>query len=317
LRVGNAFAMLAGIATVLAPVAAQSTVAGATGGQSSAHAPAHSSSISHSHVPGSSSGTSDLYFIKTEDTGSGDVEVHSATAASDYRSGIDVATRFSESDAENPNGGWWQMVGSTLYFIKTRNTGSGYVEIHTATAASGYQSGIDVVTRFGEADASGEGIWHMDGPNLYFIRTDHEDAGAFVDVFSATAASGYKSGTDETTRLSEVDAYSGNYQMSDGNLYFLKLIDVGYVQVHSATASSGFKSGTNELSRFAHPTEPRDWWVMSGPNLYMIKTIGSGSHDVEVHSATAASDYKSGIDVATRFSEADAFDGWWQIGATS
>ena len=46
------------------------------------------------------------------------------------------------------------MYGPDLYFIKTHNTGSGMIEVHSATAASGYQSGIDLVTRYSEADAN-------------------------------------------------------------------------------------------------------------------------------------------------------------------
>ena len=59
-----------------------------------------------------------LYFIKTKNTGSGKVEIHSATAASGYQSGIHTTTWLSPSDANN---GWFQMVGTTLYFIKTKN----------------------------------------------------------------------------------------------------------------------------------------------------------------------------------------------------
>jgi hypothetical protein len=75
-------------------------------------------------VPETSSTSSDLYFIKTDFTGSGYVEIHSATAASDYKSGIDVATRFKDYDTYGqsfPPFGSWQMVGTTLYVIKTRS----------------------------------------------------------------------------------------------------------------------------------------------------------------------------------------------------
>jgi phage-related tail fiber protein len=152
----------------------------------------------------------------------------------------------------------------------------------------------------------------MVGPDLYFIRTDD----GYVQVLSATAASGYRSGIDVTTRFLDSSS-DGDYQLSNGNLYFLKLWDDKYVQVHSANSSSGYQSGINELSRFTSSPKAGDWWIMSGPNLYMIKAYGSGSHDVEVHSATAASGYRSGIDVATRFGEADAQYGWWQIGSES
>ena len=45
------------------------------------------------------------------------------------------------------------MVGSDLYFIKTRNTGTGRVEVHAATAASGYKSAsVHAATWFGTGD---------------------------------------------------------------------------------------------------------------------------------------------------------------------
>ena len=41
-----------------------------------------------------------------------------------------------------------------LYFIKTKNTGSGHVEVHSATAGSGYQSGQHSVSWFSPSDAN-------------------------------------------------------------------------------------------------------------------------------------------------------------------
>ena len=92
----------------------------------------------------------DLYFIKTRNTGSGHVEVHSATAASNYQGGQHFVTWFSPSDASN---GWFEMVGSDLFFVKTKNVGSGLVEVHSATAASNYQSGQHSVTWLSPGDA--------------------------------------------------------------------------------------------------------------------------------------------------------------------
>lgn len=41
-----------------------------------------------------------------------------------------------------------------LWYIKTRYAGSGMVEVHSATAASGYKSGISVSTRFTADDVT-------------------------------------------------------------------------------------------------------------------------------------------------------------------
>ncbi len=88
--------------------------------------------------PAQAAPSSDLYFVKTRNTGSGAVEVHSATADSDYKSaGLHSVSWMSPEDADN---GCFQMVGSDLFFVKTRNTGSGAVEVHSATADSDYKS---------------------------------------------------------------------------------------------------------------------------------------------------------------------------------
>jgi hypothetical protein len=103
----------------------------------------------HPHDVG---GSGDLFFIKTKNTGSGHVEVHSATAASGYQSGVHYATWLSTGDADN---GWFQMVGNDLFFIKTKNTGSGHVEVHSALASSGYQTaGVHAATWLSTGDQS-------------------------------------------------------------------------------------------------------------------------------------------------------------------
>ena len=96
-------------------------------------------------------GTADEWFIKTKNTGSGKVEVHSATAGSRYTTGVSSTSRFSPADASN---GWFQIVGNDLWFIKTKNTGSGKVEVHSATAGSRYTTGVSSTSRFSPADAS-------------------------------------------------------------------------------------------------------------------------------------------------------------------
>jgi hypothetical protein len=49
----------------------------------------------------------DLYFIKTNHTSSGQVEVHSATASSGYKgAGVHQPTWMSSADRNN---GWFQM----------------------------------------------------------------------------------------------------------------------------------------------------------------------------------------------------------------
>ena len=88
--------------------------------------------------------------------------------------------------------GGFQMVGPDLYFIQTRDTASGRVEVHNATANSGYQSASLHSTTWIPTDAASNGHFQMVGADLYFIQT-RDTASGRVEVHNATAGSGYQS----------------------------------------------------------------------------------------------------------------------------
>ena len=79
----------------------------------------------------------DLIFIKTSNTPNGHVEVHIASASSNYQTRIvETATTF-----VNELDGVWQLLANRdLVFIKTGNTPNGHVEVHIASASSNYQT---------------------------------------------------------------------------------------------------------------------------------------------------------------------------------
>jgi hypothetical protein len=127
-------------------------------------------------------GQPDLYGVKTRNTGSGFVEVYVASAGSNYASFLlHARTVFSQADA--PNFADWQLNGfyfdgqSDLYGIKTKNTGSGHVEIHVAAATSNYGSFLlHASTAFGVGDAPNMAGWPLSPvsvngtPNSYAIK---------------------------------------------------------------------------------------------------------------------------------------------------
>jgi microsomal dipeptidase-like Zn-dependent dipeptidase len=128
-------------------------------------------------------GIPDLVFIKTGNTGTGKIEVHIASGASNYQTSLlDVGTRYApETD------GVWMMAdfdrdGSPdLVFIKTSNTGTGKIEVHIASGASSYESPLlDVGTRFAPET---DGVWTMADydrngvPDLVFIKTSNTGTG--------------------------------------------------------------------------------------------------------------------------------------------
>ncbi|MFL6161321.1 MAG: hypothetical protein ACJ74U_03755 [Jatrophihabitantaceae bacterium] len=216
--------------------------------------------ISHPIVNHGGTSTNDLWFIKTRNTGSGDVEVNSATAASGYTQGLHFPTWFSIADQDN---GRWQMVGNDLWFIKTSNTGSGYVEVHSATAASGYTQGVHAATSFSTADQD-NGRWQMVGNDLWFIKTRNTGSG-YVEVHSATAASGYTQGVHAATSFSPGDQDNGWWQVVGNDLWFIKTRNTGsgYVEVHSATAASGYTQGVHIPTRFGTADQDNGWFQIS------------------------------------------------------
>lgn len=84
-----------------------------------------------------------LWLIQTRSTGSGHVELHTATRESGYRvADLHTSTYFSYADAAD---GYFQVIGRDLWFLKVCGTGSGHWELHSATAASHWTRGTHVV----------------------------------------------------------------------------------------------------------------------------------------------------------------------------
>ncbi|KAF9200881.1 hypothetical protein BGZ49_008879 [Haplosporangium sp. Z 27] len=125
----------------------------------------------------------DLVFIKIRNCGSNMVEYHVASKASNYQQFTQhVVTGFAIED-----NGTWRLAPkcdgdfADLYYIKTRNTGTGMVEVHAVSASSGWKSRlIDVGTSFAPED---NGHWHMvdfthqKQPDLVYIKTRYTGTG--------------------------------------------------------------------------------------------------------------------------------------------
>ncbi|RYP39329.1 hypothetical protein DL767_002240 [Monosporascus sp. MG133] len=89
-------------------------------------------------------GVLDLVYIKTSNTGSNTVEVHVASGASTYsRFILHTGTTFAPE-----NNGFWSLApysstrAADLVYIKDAQTGTGKVEVHVASASSGYRTRI-------------------------------------------------------------------------------------------------------------------------------------------------------------------------------
>jgi hypothetical protein len=197
-------------------------------------------------------GIPDLVFIKTSNTGTGTVEVHIASGASNYQTRIlDTGTTFTpETD------GVWLMADydqdgvPDLVFIKTSNTATGTVEVHIASGKSVYQTSLlDTGTAFAPET---DGTWLMadfdrDGiPDLIFIKTSNTGT---VEVHIASGSSKYQTRILDTATIFAPET-DGVWLMADvdqdgvPDLVFIKTSNTstGYVEVHVATGKSVYQT---------------------------------------------------------------------------
>ncbi|ASF47524.1 hypothetical protein [Methylovulum psychrotolerans] len=251
----------------------------------------------------------DLTFIKTANTPNGHVEIHTASATSNYQTRtLELWTTFT-----NETDGTWQILSNNdLAFIKTANTAHGYVEVHIASAASNYQTRIlDVETTF--TNETG-GTWQiLDNNDLAFIKTANTPNG-HIEVHIASATSNYQTRKLDvaTTFTNETD---GTWRiLNNYDLAFIKTANTtnGHVEVHIASASSNYQTRTLAVATpFTNETDGI-WQILGNNDLAFIKTANTPNHHIEVHIVSAASKYKTHIlDTATTFT--NETDGTWMI----
>jgi hypothetical protein len=207
-----------------------------------------------------------------------------------------------------------------LVYIKTKNTGSGTIEVHGAPSESQFQKhSLATGTAFNIDD---NGTWLMqdwtgDGKaDLVYIKTRNTDSG-MVEVHVADAASGYQKfalHTDTCFALEE----NGVWTMSStGDLVYIKTRNSGSgkIEYHVASKASNYQDFTQHaVTDFA--VEDNGTWCLAPKvpggfaDLYYIKTRNTGSNMVEVHAVSASSNWKTRlIDVPSSFHPED--NGQW------
>ncbi|KAI2638506.1 hypothetical protein GGS21DRAFT_443804 [Xylaria nigripes] len=248
------------------------------------------------------SGYPDLAYIKTRYTGTNSVEVHIASASSNYQTRIfEAGTTFGEEDD-----GTWLLVPSKngalpdLTFIKTQNTPSGHVEVHIASGASNYRTRtLEVATVFGNED---NGVWSLYDYNgdgildLVYIKTRNTGSGR-VEVHVASGASTYSQFILQTaTTFWPEDngfwylaPYSGP---GAADLVYIKdaATGTGQVEVHVASRASGYQTRIFEGGS-AFGQEANGVWSLvrytrdSVLDLAYVKYQYTGTGRTEVHVA--------------------------------
>jgi 5-hydroxyisourate hydrolase-like protein (transthyretin family) len=252
-------------------------------------------------------GRQDLVFVKRRSTGTGRVEVHVASAASGFRTIIQHAT--SPFIADEDSFGDFAMADTDLdgrpdlVFIKRRATGSGRIEVHVASAASGFQTVIQHAATALATGADNTGDFRMsdidrDGrADLVFIKRRSTGTGS-IEVHVMSAASGYQTFIQHAgSGLSEVEDGLGEFAMADADrdgrpdlVYFKDQTTPGTVEVHIVSAASGYQTFLQHATT-ALPSDEGAFgdFVLSDHNadgrldLVFLKLRKTGTGTIELH----------------------------------
>jgi 5-hydroxyisourate hydrolase-like protein (transthyretin family) len=280
----------------------------------------------------------DLAFVKWAPTGSGRIEVHTATATSGYTGfGVHAATPIGAGDTN----GVFDMADVNadgrvdLVYIKRRNTGSGRIEVHWVNAATGYSSfGGNIATVFSAADDP-NGSFEMADMNgdgradLVFTKTRNTGSGR-IELHWADAASGYtRFGANLATAFSLADAGNGYFHPADMNadgrvdLAFVKIRNTGSgrIEVHWANAAAGYGSfGGNFATALSAAERTNGWFETVDMNsdrradLVFLKDYNVGSGRIELHWLDAGAGFsRVTFSAATAFSAAEAGHGFFTM----
>ncbi len=215
-----------------------------------------------------------LVYFKTRNTGSGKVELHYRTAESNFSDGVSIPTWFDVADGAN---GVFNLVDDGIVFIKTRNTGSGMIEVHKLPSwnpqAPPY---LSTATNIPLAEAD-NGVFQMSGESLVFIKTRNTGSGK-IEV--------HITGTDTA-----------------GSCSFCQW------SLHRATV---FNAGDRDNGTFSIRS-----LTPYSQDLIFIKTRNTSTGKVELFVASSATDYQQqNLATATAYNVSDGPNGWWNLNHT-
>jgi len=258
---------------------------------------------------------SDLYFVKTRDAGSGQVEVHTASPNDNYGSATGhFVSGYSVDEGKN---GDFTLDSGVLYFIKTRNTGAGALEVYSTTKASSYETiSLHSGTVFSLSDAE-NGVWNVDDGGFYLVKTGGTGSG-HVEVYRAGPGKWDTLKLHAATTIPQDEGEDGTWVIYRGDLFFMKYGNTrgNNVEVHVIQGGSGNYGG--QPTAYTTSFDVRDggngiWDIGINRDLYFIKTRNTGSGHVEVHIASASSQYRDINYYTSWISEGDGPDRAWCV----
>jgi len=215
-----------------------------------------------------------------------------------------------------------------LYCVKKTHTGSGALEVHTLTAASGYQTfGLHTPTTITQADAlnmdfsignyNGEGT-----PDLFCLKRTNTATGK-LEVHVLTASSNYQDrGTEIGTPITEADAKNFDFAIQDYNtplaadLFCLKRTGTGTgsLEVHVLSGVSLYQTFLLHIGTPFTEAQAADFrfglgynWATGIPDIYCFKVQNCYSKMLEVWILNGYSKYQNfRMFWGTPISQADA-----------
>jgi hypothetical protein len=227
-----------------------------------------------------------------------------------------------------------------LYGIKTKNTGSGQVEVHILNGATDYKTWLlHAAIPIAATDAANFSGWALgdfdrDGiPDLYGIKTRNTGAGR-VEIHVLSGRSDYGAFiVHASSALNAVDGAAnfaawqvGTYNnAAEPDVFGIKTRSTaGQVEIHALSGTSNYTSfdlHTATAFTSASAANFGAWQISTfngdgEPDLYGIATQGTGSDHVEVHVVGRASGYATFLlHAVTSFSDTTSANfATWALG---
>jgi outer membrane protein assembly factor BamB len=267
-------------------------------------------------------GGTNLYGVLLNGSSSGQVEVHALAQSSHYSQfSLHSTTAFAPSVAAD----WQFFVGGfqgdgqpDLFGVHLRNTGSGQVEVHVLSAASGYQAFILHAATALAAVPSGRFQFTLASfagdhrSNLYAIALNNTGTNT-VEVHALSEASNYGSWVlHSASALAPVaDSSTWQFEIGDrsgsGDLIAIPHTATGSggTEVHVLTRASGYRAfSIHAATPLAYTSDSQFAFTLGDhdadgiPDIYAVDMNSTGSGQTEVHILSGASGYNAWIEHA-------------------
>jgi ribosomal protein L24E len=253
-------------------------------------------------------GVPDLYCLKKSNTGTGRLEVHVLSGASNYQTFLlQTGTPIAQADAANFDFAVGDFDGSgtpDVFCIKRTNTGTGKLEVHVLSGAANYQSFLlQTGTPITQADAANfefaVGDFDRDGrADLYCLKRTNTGTNK-LEVHILGGASSYQTFLlQKGTPIAQADAAHFVFSVGAANfggiadLYCLKKTNTGTgtLEVHILAGAKQYQAFKTETETIIGQADAGNFQFAIGdfnrdavPDVFSLKRTNTGTGKLEVH----------------------------------